>query len=81
MTGVYFHRRVIKEIKNFLKEDFTNIQLYSLNDNDLKYLEANIEGSEKTPYEKGKFKISITIPDDYPFKPPKIKFNFSFISS
>jgi len=32
---------------------------------------------EKEPYNKGAFKISVTFPAEYPFKPPKIVFNTS----
>ena len=28
-----------------------------------------------TPYEGGKFLVDIIIPPDYPFKPPKMKFD------
>jgi len=34
----------------------------------------NIVGPEKTPYEKGLFQLDIDVPNEYPFKPPKVKF-------
>merc|ERR1711974_83239 len=41
---------------------------------DLKNLRAKITGPPGSPYEEGKFVISVEFPDDYPFKPPKVKF-------
>lgn len=35
---------------------------------------ASITGPPGTPYEGGIFNLEITIPKNYPFKPPKIKF-------
>ncbi|ETV78172.1 hypothetical protein H257_08368 [Aphanomyces astaci] len=43
-------------------------------DNKLDELEAQIQGPEGTPYEKGIFLLSITIPERYPFEPPKVQF-------
>ncbi|KAI7892327.1 ubiquitin-conjugating enzyme/RWD-like protein, partial [Mucor mucedo] len=37
-------------------------------------LEAYIQGPPDSPYEAGLFKLSIQIPDRYPFQPPQIKF-------
>jgi len=35
---------------------------------------VTIQGPEKSPYENGIFNIEVEIPQEYPFKPPKLKF-------
>lgn len=35
---------------------------------------GTIKGPDDTPYAKGIFDVDITIPDTYPFSPPKMKF-------
>lgn len=44
-----------------LKDDFT-------------YLKATIPGPPGTPYAGGVFELDVTIPTDYPFRPPTMKF-------
>ncbi|KAL8243804.1 hypothetical protein R6Q59_010062 [Mikania micrantha] len=41
---------------------------------DLKVWEAGIPGREKTIWQGGLFKLTLTFPDEYPTKPPKCKF-------
>ena len=36
---------------------------------------ACMNGPSDTPYEGGKFVLDIIIPDNYPFGPPKVRFN------
>ncbi len=38
---------------------------------DLKNWEVGIPGKEKTIWEGGLFKLTLTFPDEYPTKPPK----------
>jgi len=36
--------------------------------------EATLKGPEETPYEGGVFKVGVSFPSDFPFKPPTVKF-------
>jgi len=38
-------------------------------------LKGIFKGPPDTPYAGGKFVVDIQIPDDYPYKPPKMKFD------
>jgi len=42
--------------------------------NDLFHLTAKIKGPVGTPYENGIFTLNIVVPENYPYKPPKVTF-------
>ena len=65
--------RINKELIEFKIDPPSNCSAGPIND-DLYKWEATIIGPEKTPYESGVFKLEILFPNNYPFKPPKIKF-------
>ena len=44
-------------------------------DDSLDRLEAQMQGPEDSPYEKGTFRLEIAIPARYPFEPPKVRFS------
>merc|ERR1711907_381399 len=48
---------------------------FSLDNDNIYAWKAVMEGPENSPYEKGKFKINIAIPQEYPFKAPTITFD------
>ena len=47
----------------------------ALKDDQLFEWVVTITGPSGTPYEGGKFKILVKIPDEYPFKPPTLTFD------
>lgn len=71
--------RIMKELKE-LQEAARNasgqktVQANLVGD-DLKHWKGTIFGPSDTCYEGGTFIIDITIPNEYPFKPPKMKFD------
>ncbi len=44
-------------------------------DNDINHWKGFIIGPSDTVYDGGYFQIDIVIPPDYPYKPPKMKFD------
>lgn len=67
-------RRITKELKELEQDSsITDISAGPIGD-DLFNWNATILGVEGTPYENGVYFLKIRFPQDYPFKPPKIKF-------
>lgn len=64
--------RLQKELKGFMDEPQPWLKVELADENNLFLWKIEILGPNNTPYEKGHFKIEITIPTDYPFKPPKV---------
>ncbi|KAG5035777.1 hypothetical protein AAZX31_04G182000 [Glycine max] len=66
--------RVQKELVECSKDaEGSGIKVCPKSDN-LVLLIGTIPGPVGTPYEGGIFQIDITLPDGYPFEPPKMKF-------
>ncbi|KAI3455086.1 hypothetical protein Pfo_011749 [Paulownia fortunei] len=67
--------RVQKELQE-CNRDFqvSGIKVIPKGEANLAHLLGTIPGPLGTPYEGGTFKIDITLPDGYPFEPPKMKF-------
>ncbi|KAG2232024.1 hypothetical protein INT48_000579, partial [Thamnidium elegans] len=66
-------KRIQKEIMDLDRDPPPGITCYPKDDT-ITDLEAYIKGPPDSPYEAGLFKLSIQIPDRYPFQPPQIKF-------
>ena len=66
-------KRINKELKDITKDLSENINAWPIN-NDLLNWEATIIGPSDTPYADGIFFLKITLPNDYPFKPPEVNF-------
>jgi len=66
--------RLKADLKEIHDDPPINCSAGILND-DITTWEATIIGPENTPYESGVFKLLINFPSNYPFKPPRVKFD------
>ncbi|XVF08636.1 hypothetical protein REPUB_Repub07fG0019700 [Reevesia pubescens] len=66
--------RIQKELQECSREKDSSGIRVSPNSDNLARLTGIIPGPLGTPYEGGSFEIDITLPDGYPFEPPKMKF-------
>jgi len=72
--------RITKELAEVCKDDGTSGVTANVADGGqggpaTKHLIGKIKGPQGTPYEGGVFEIDIHIPKQYPFEPPKMRFN------
>ncbi|GMM33979.1 E2 ubiquitin-conjugating protein [Saccharomycopsis crataegensis] len=67
-------KRVIKELEDTKNDSKSNITLSLIDESDISKLTGAFLGPPDTPYAGGKFVVDIEIPQEYPFKPPKMKF-------
>jgi len=69
-------KRIMKEYKELTVDDpfEDDICTVSAKNDDYFAWQATITGPASTPYEDGLFFLDIDLPNDYPFKPPKVKF-------
>ena len=68
------HNRIKKEYQDLQKEKNSNVKV-KLVDNDIRHWKGRIKGPIDTCYQGGIFDVDIVIPNEYPFKPPKMKFD------
>lgn len=73
------NRRITKEYEDFQKSAADADPKYgvsaSLVGNDITHWKGVVKGPEGSPYDGGTFIVDIQIPPDYPYKPPKMKFD------
>ncbi|QRV84746.1 ubiquitin-conjugating enzyme [Ceratobasidium sp. AG-Ba] len=70
-------RRIHKEIKDIQKEDMGGIKL-APSDQSLFEWTGSLPGPEGSVYEGGEFHVDITLPSDYPFHSPRMRFKTKF---
>jgi ubiquitin-conjugating enzyme (huntingtin interacting protein 2) len=52
-----------------------HVEVDTVRDDDLTHLRGGFMGPPDTPYEGGKYYVDIRIPNEYPFRPPVMKFD------
>eukprot|EP01102_Stenamoeba_stenopodia_P010559 TRINITY_DN31_c0_g1_i1.p2 TRINITY_DN31_c0_g1~~TRINITY_DN31_c0_g1_i1.p2 ORF type:complete len:152 (-),score=29.76 TRINITY_DN31_c0_g1_i1:119-574(-) len=65
-------KRLQKELSDFSTQPQPWLKSVALQGDQLYKWKAQIIGPDKTPYEKGIFTVNLDIPQEYPFKPPKV---------
>ncbi|KRX03371.1 Ubiquitin-conjugating enzyme/RWD-like protein [Pseudocohnilembus persalinus] len=66
--------RILKEQELFLKQKDQGVQIKIVGD-DINHWKGYINGPEDTCYAGGLFTVDIQLPSEYPYKPPKMKFD------
>ena len=69
-------RRVAKEIADIHSDTLSQIFANPVGSGEnLMHLKGSFKGPPGTPYEGGTYMIDIRIPEEYPFRPPVMKFD------
>jgi ubiquitin-conjugating enzyme E2 D len=67
-------KRINKELKEIETDPPSNCTAGPKYTGNLYEWDATIIGPSNSPYAGGLFKLNVTFPEKYPFKPPKVKF-------
>jgi ubiquitin-conjugating enzyme (huntingtin interacting protein 2) len=68
-------RRVAKEIADIHQDKHSRVSATPVGNDDIMHLKGTFQGPPGTAYEGGTYTIDIKIPQDYPFKPPVMRFD------
>ncbi|EDO16402.1 hypothetical protein Kpol_1030p10 [Vanderwaltozyma polyspora DSM 70294] len=68
-------KRIMKEMQAVKDDPAANINLEFVSESDIHHLKGSFLGPPETPYQGGRFIVDIEVPMEYPFKPPKMKFD------
>jgi ubiquitin-protein ligase len=67
-------RRITKEFQDLAKESKEDFYSYQINEDNIHEWIAVVSGPPDSVYEGHKYKLHIEFTNEYPFKPPKMKF-------
>lgn len=66
-------KRIMREMEDLHKDTASGMSA-ELIQNDLSHLRGKFKGPPQTPYEGGEYIVDIKIPNEYPFRPPQMRF-------
>ena len=66
-------RRIMREMDDLSKDVLSGMSAESVG-GDLSHLQGKFKGPPQTPYEGGEYIVDIKIPNEYPFRPPQMRF-------
>jgi len=66
-------KRIVKESACLQQEPVPGISA-TVDEHNPRYFKVVIDGPSESPYEGGKFKVELFLPDEYPMAPPKVRF-------
>ncbi|KAH9904025.1 ubiquitin-conjugating enzyme [Xylariomycetidae sp. FL2044] len=67
-------KRISKELQECSTSPPPGMTVSLPNESDLHTWSVALSGPAQTPYEGGRFKLSVSLPPDYPFKAPQVHF-------
>ena len=67
-------RRITKELAEIQKDTQSHVKAEVIG-GDITKLQGSFEGPPGSPYEGGTYHVNIQIPNEYPFRPPIMKFS------
>src|SRR4051794_18739759 len=70
-------KRLSKELINYSKSSEATYSTVKLIQENILHWQLSLQGPTNTPYEGGTFNLELKFPDNYPIKPPDVKFNTS----
>ncbi|KAB2576579.1 Ubiquitin-conjugating enzyme E2-16 kDa [Lasiodiplodia hormozganensis] len=68
-------KRITKELTEVTNDPPPSMKVQLVDESDVHVWEVLIEGPEQSVYAGGQFRLVITLPKDYPFKPPMLNFH------
>ena len=67
------NRRIQKELEKLATDPISGVSLYPDTANP-RHFHVHLSGPDNTPYEGGIFELEIFLRDEYPMRPPKVRF-------
>ncbi|EAS30619.3 ubiquitin conjugating enzyme [Coccidioides immitis RS] len=69
-------RRIAKELADIHDDSHSQVAVEPIGGgDDLTHLKGTFQGPPGTPYEGGTYRVDIRIPNEYPFRPPVMRFD------